>query len=121
MCTFYELKSPKWKQPLNILENVFYKQVLEFNCPFKFLCQTSGRQNHWSLVHMYAFVSYRRLSPQFQFSLSAVTLGTVVSYLGCAMLAAVRVEVRSRGHAPVRVVTKLNQENNASLVDPDPH
>ena len=50
VCTFYELKSPKWKQPLNISENVFYKQVLEFHCPSKFLCQTSGRQNHWSLL-----------------------------------------------------------------------
>ncbi len=39
----------KWKQPLNILENGFYKQVLEFHRPSKFLCQTSGRQNHWSL------------------------------------------------------------------------
>ncbi len=49
---------------------------------------------------------------------------SVVSYLGGAMLAAVRVEVRSRGHAPVRVVTEQNHENkslNASLVDPDPH
>jgi hypothetical protein len=50
VCTFYELKCPKWKQPLNISETVFYKQVLEFHCPSKFLCQTSGRQNHWSLV-----------------------------------------------------------------------
>jgi hypothetical protein len=48
--TFYELKSPKWKQPLNISKTVFYKQDLEFHCPSKFLCQTSGRQNHWSLV-----------------------------------------------------------------------
>ncbi len=30
---------------------VFYKQVLEFNCPSKFLFQTSGRQNHWSLLY----------------------------------------------------------------------
>ena len=29
---------------------VFYKQVLEFHGPSKFLCQTSGRQNHWSLL-----------------------------------------------------------------------
>ncbi len=29
---------------------VFYKQVLEFHTPSKFLCQTSGRQNHWSLL-----------------------------------------------------------------------
>jgi hypothetical protein len=28
----------------------FYKQVLEFHCPSKFLCPSSGRQNHWSLV-----------------------------------------------------------------------
>jgi hypothetical protein len=51
VCTFYELKSQKWKQPLNISENgFFYKQVLEFHRPSKFLCQTSGRQNHWSLL-----------------------------------------------------------------------
>jgi hypothetical protein len=31
---------------------VFYQQVLEFPCPSKFLCQTSGRQNHWSLLHI---------------------------------------------------------------------
>jgi hypothetical protein len=30
----------------------FYKQVLEFYRPSKFLCQTSGRQNHWSLKPM---------------------------------------------------------------------
>jgi hypothetical protein len=29
---------------------VFYKQVLKFHCPSKFVCQTSGRQNHWSLL-----------------------------------------------------------------------
>ena len=29
---------------------VFYKQVLEFHRPSKFFCQTSGCQNHWSLV-----------------------------------------------------------------------
>jgi hypothetical protein len=27
-----------------------YKQVLEFHRPSKFLCQTSGRQNHWFLL-----------------------------------------------------------------------
>ncbi len=33
------------------------------------------RRTPWKCcVHLYAFVSYRRLSPQFQFSLSAVTL-----------------------------------------------
>ncbi len=48
MSTFYELKSQKWKQPLNISKTVFYEHVLEFHRPSKFLCQTSGRQNHWS-------------------------------------------------------------------------
>jgi hypothetical protein len=48
VCTFCELKSPKWKQPLNI--SVFYKQSLEYHRPSKFLCQTSGRQNHWFLL-----------------------------------------------------------------------
>jgi hypothetical protein len=33
---------------LSISKTVFYKQVLEFDS--KFLCQTSGRQNHWSLL-----------------------------------------------------------------------
>jgi hypothetical protein len=28
----------------------FYKQVSEFHCPSKILCQTSERQNHWSLL-----------------------------------------------------------------------
>jgi hypothetical protein len=31
----------------------FYKQVLDFHCPSKILCQTSGRQNHWSLMRTY--------------------------------------------------------------------
>jgi hypothetical protein len=31
-------------------KTVFYKQVFEFHRPSKFLCQTSGRQIHWSLV-----------------------------------------------------------------------
>jgi hypothetical protein len=30
---------------------VFYKQVLKFHCPSKFLCQTSGCQTHWSLLY----------------------------------------------------------------------
>jgi hypothetical protein len=28
----------------------FFINRLEFHCPSKFLCQTSGRQNNWSLV-----------------------------------------------------------------------
>ncbi len=36
---------------------VFYKQVLEFHCPSKFLCQTSGRQNHWSLLYSVLLLS----------------------------------------------------------------
>jgi hypothetical protein len=35
MCTFYELQSPNWRQPLNNWENVFYKQVLKFHRLFK--------------------------------------------------------------------------------------
>ncbi len=31
---------------------VFYKQVLKFHCPSKFVCQTYGLQNHWSLLHI---------------------------------------------------------------------
>jgi hypothetical protein len=34
----------------------FYKQVLKFHCPSKFVCQTTGRQNHWSLLPMYSNV-----------------------------------------------------------------
>jgi hypothetical protein len=45
MCTFYELKSPKMPEPLNISENGYF-QVLEFHRP----SGPSGRQNHWSLV-----------------------------------------------------------------------
>jgi hypothetical protein len=32
-------------------KTVFYKQILEFHRPSKFLCQTSGRQNHLSLLY----------------------------------------------------------------------
>jgi hypothetical protein len=34
VCTVYELKSPKWKQPLNISETVFYNG-LRISLPFK--------------------------------------------------------------------------------------
>ncbi len=47
----------KWKQPLKIFrKTVFYKQVLEFHRPSKFLCQTSRRQNQWSLQHTRPFM-----------------------------------------------------------------
>jgi hypothetical protein len=36
----------------------FYKQDLEFPCPSKFLSQTSGRQIHWSLMHIYAMTDF---------------------------------------------------------------
>jgi hypothetical protein len=41
------------------------------------LCGWDAPEGHPGLrcVHLHAFVSYRRLSSQFQFSLSAVTLG----------------------------------------------
>jgi hypothetical protein len=50
------------------------------------LCEWDGPEGHpgQCCIHMYAFVSYRRLSPQFKFSLSAVTLGI---YLGDFLLA----------------------------------
>jgi hypothetical protein len=57
---FYQLKSPKksvtWanayflltkqkcKQPPNVSENGFFKHVLEFCRPSKFLCQTFGAE-----------------------------------------------------------------------------
>ncbi len=51
VCTFYELKSPKMEATTPVFQKmVFYKQVLEFHCPSKLLCQTSGRQNRWSLL-----------------------------------------------------------------------
>jgi hypothetical protein len=52
MCTFYELKSPKCKQPLNIsYKGFFHKQVLDLHRPSKIVCQTSGHQNHhWSQI-----------------------------------------------------------------------
>jgi hypothetical protein len=45
------------------------------------LCEWDAPEGHLGqcCVHLYAFVSYRRLSPQFQFSPSAVTLAI---YLG---------------------------------------
>jgi hypothetical protein len=54
MSTFYELKSKKWEQPLNISENGFYEQVLEFHLPSKLLCQTVGRQIYWPLFRIQA-------------------------------------------------------------------
>ncbi len=48
ICAFYDLKSAKCKQPLNT--SFFYQQILDFHRPFKILCRTSGRQNHWSLL-----------------------------------------------------------------------
>ncbi len=50
MCPSYEVKRPKCKQPLNISQNSIYKQGLDFYRPSKILCQTSGRQNHCSLL-----------------------------------------------------------------------
>ncbi len=32
------------------VERLFYKQGLDYHRPSKILCQTSGRQNHWSLL-----------------------------------------------------------------------
>ncbi len=48
MCTVYELKSPKCKQ--YFIKLFFYKHVLDFHRPSNILCQTSGRQNHWTLA-----------------------------------------------------------------------
>jgi hypothetical protein len=53
VCTFSELKNVQNGSNHSIFRKiVFYKQVLEFHRPSKFVCQTSGRQNHWSLLHM---------------------------------------------------------------------
>jgi hypothetical protein len=44
-------KGQKWKKPLNISKNGFYKQSLDFQCPSKILCHTlefmKFCQNHW--------------------------------------------------------------------------
>jgi hypothetical protein len=49
------------------------------------MCEWDAPEGHsgqcW--VHLYAFVSYRRLSPQFKFSLSAITLGIYLSGSSC--------------------------------------
>ena len=50
---FLWTKKSKWKQPLNISENGFYKQVLDFHRPSKILCRTFGRQNHWYLYSIF--------------------------------------------------------------------
>jgi hypothetical protein len=34
VCTFYELRSPKWKQPLNISENSVLLTGLRISSPF---------------------------------------------------------------------------------------
>ncbi len=45
-------KKSKMEATINISEKgFFYKQVLEFHRPSKFLCQTYGLQNHWSLLY----------------------------------------------------------------------
>ncbi len=52
VCTFYELKKHKMEATTQYFGKwFFYNQVLKFHCPSKFVCQTSGRQNHWSQVH----------------------------------------------------------------------
>jgi hypothetical protein len=35
---------------------VFYKLVLEYHRPSKFLCQTSGGQSHWSLMSSITYI-----------------------------------------------------------------
>ncbi len=43
---------------------------------YMILCEGDAPEGHpgWCCIHLYAFVSYCHLSPQFRFSLSAVTL-----------------------------------------------
>ncbi len=48
---FHELKSGSNHSIFR--KTVFYKQVLKFQYPSKFLCQTSVRQNNWSSLHRY--------------------------------------------------------------------
>ncbi len=50
---FLWAKKSKWKLPLNISDNGFYKQVLDFHRPSKIFCRTSGRQNHWYLYSIF--------------------------------------------------------------------
>ncbi len=49
---FLWTKKPKMEETNQYRKMVFYKQVLEFHCPSKFLWHKSGRQNHWSLQHI---------------------------------------------------------------------
>jgi hypothetical protein len=51
--TFLKILSGFFHSSLIISETAFYKHVLEFYRPSKFLCQTSGRQYHWSLLTNY--------------------------------------------------------------------
>ncbi len=44
---FESWKGQKWKKPLKISKNGFYKQILDLQCPSKILCHTS---NLWNFV-----------------------------------------------------------------------
>jgi hypothetical protein len=45
MNTFWEIKGQKWKKPLNISKNGFYKEVFDIHSPFKNACFTSKLWN----------------------------------------------------------------------------
>ncbi len=49
--TFHEVENASNHSVFH--KSVFYLKVLDFHRPTKILCQTSGRQNHWSVLVMH--------------------------------------------------------------------
>ncbi len=47
-------KGQKWKKPLKISKTVFYKQILDFQCPSKILCHTSNLLNFVKITGPYS-------------------------------------------------------------------
>ncbi len=60
VCTFYELKSPKWKQPLSISENGFLWTRLRISSPFLIFMPDIWASK--SLVPTEQYLQYRYLS-----------------------------------------------------------
>ncbi len=61
MCTFYELKKVQNASNYSLFRKTFfYEQVLDFHRSNKILCQTSERQNHWSLLNIWIIIAAGR-------------------------------------------------------------
>jgi hypothetical protein len=58
VCTFYDLKSPKWKQPLNISENGFF---IIRSALLNFYAGHLGVKNHWSLLQALLLIGLGRI------------------------------------------------------------